>query len=94
MAGTFTLTITTITSTRSAFGETRSSERNELVYLLEKACRQIGDGADGMIFDQYNNNVGSFIYGAGMINAPGGGGGGNPAYKFNNANDSQYLPWI
>lgn len=70
MAGTFTLTINSYDSTQSTFGETRLSERLELVYLIRKAAQQIGSGLpSAVLVDQGYLNVGSYVYGVGMINA-------------------------
>ena len=70
MAGIFTLTITSIASTTSAFGESKASERTELVYLLNQAAQAIGSGKPSAhLIDQGGNDVGNYVFGAGMINA-------------------------
>jgi hypothetical protein len=70
MAGTFSVSITTIASTTSSFGETKSSERSELVYLLQQVAQAVGSGRPSVpIVDRMGNSVGTYTYGAGMINA-------------------------
>jgi hypothetical protein len=70
MAGNFTLTITTESTPTSNFGETKDSERRQIVRLLEKVIQQVGSGAPSShILDAQGVDVGSYTYGAGMINA-------------------------
>lgn len=66
--GAFTLTI----NTNAGFGETGKPhiENGEIVYVLRKVMQQVGSGvASSAIIDRNGNNVGSYSYGAGMINA-------------------------
>lgn len=67
-AGAFTLTI----NTNAGFGETGKpqTERVEVAYLLEKVAQDVASGRpSSAIIDRNGNNVGSYTYGAGMINA-------------------------
>lgn len=66
--GAFTLTI----NTNSGFGETGKPhiENGELVAMLRQVLQDVGSGkASRHIFDRNGNDVGSYTYGAGMINA-------------------------
>jgi hypothetical protein len=70
MAGDFTLTITSEATTTSAFGETSMSERLEIVRLLQQVIQQVGSGSPSShLIDAKGNDVGSYSYGVGMINA-------------------------
>jgi len=70
VAGTFSLSITTTSTTTSSFGESRASERAELAYLLRQAVAQIHSGRPSApLIDRNGNAAGSYTYGAGMINA-------------------------
>lgn len=67
-SGAFTLTI----NTNSGFGETGRPhvENAHLRWLLEQVAQDVGSGrASRAIIDQNGNNVGSYSFGAGMINA-------------------------
>ena len=69
MAGTFSLTINTITSNTSQFGETKASERAALVDLLQQVENAVGSGKpSAAIRDRNGNNVGTYTYGSGMLN--------------------------
>jgi hypothetical protein len=66
--GAFTLTI----NTNSGFGETGRPhvENCELAYLLRVVVSAVQAGKpSAAIIDRSGNNVGSYSYGAGMINA-------------------------
>lgn len=66
--GAFTLTI----NTNAGFGETgRAHTENAAVRdMLLKVAQQVGSGvASSAIIDRNGNNVGSYTWGAGMINA-------------------------
>jgi hypothetical protein len=67
-SGTFTLTI----NTNAGFGETgRPHTENAAVRdLLLQVAQDVGSGRPSRaIIDRSGNNVGSYSYGAGMINA-------------------------
>ncbi len=67
-AGAFTLTI----NTNAGFGETGRGdiEREVVCYLLRQVAQDVGSGKPSRhIFDGNGNDVGSYTYGAGMINA-------------------------
>jgi hypothetical protein len=67
-SGAFTLTI----NTNAGFGETGRPhiENAEIVYLLRQVAQDVGSGKPSRaIIDRSGNNVGSYSYGAGMINA-------------------------
>jgi hypothetical protein len=66
-AGTFTLTITT----NASFGETGRGdiERYMVGDMLEQVAQDVRSGRPSRaIIDNNGNNVGSYTYGAGMIN--------------------------
>lgn len=66
--GAFTLTI----NTNAGFGETARphTESVQLRRMLMKVAQDVGSGkASSAIIDDNGNNVGSYSYGAGMINA-------------------------
>lgn len=66
--GAFTLTI----NTNAGFGETGKPhiENGELVFMLRKVTQEVGSGRpSSAIIDRNGNNVGSYSYGAGTINA-------------------------
>lgn len=64
--GTFTLTI----NTNASFGERTHSENMALADMLRQVTAAVGSGKpSGPILDRNRNNVGSYTYGAGLINA-------------------------
>ena len=66
--GAFTLTI----NTNAGFGDTGKPhiENGELCYLLRQVAQDVGSGRPSRaIIDRSGNNVGSYSYGAGTINA-------------------------
>jgi hypothetical protein len=66
--GAFTLTI----NTNSGFGETGKPhiEQQQIRRLLTKVAQQVGSGtASSHILDDNGNDVGSYTWGAGTINA-------------------------
>jgi hypothetical protein len=66
--GAFTLTI----NTNSGFGETGKPhiENTEIAYMLRQVAQDVQSGRPSRaIIDRNGNNVGSYSYGAGMINA-------------------------
>lgn len=66
--GAFTLTI----NTNAGFGETGRphTENCELVFLLRQVAQDVGSGRSSRaIIDRSGNNVGSYSFGAGTINA-------------------------
>jgi hypothetical protein len=66
MAGTFTLSITT----NSSFGDSKASERQQLIRALEWVVQEIGSGRPSAhIFDPARSDIGSYVFGAGMLNA-------------------------
>jgi hypothetical protein len=70
MAGTFTLTINTLAPQSGSFGETASSERTEVCYLLHQAIQTIQSGKSSThLIDRKGNDVGSYSFGAGTINS-------------------------
>lgn len=67
-SGAFTLTI----NTNSGFGETGKPhiEQQQIRRMLLKVAQQVGSGAaSSHIIDDSGNDVGSYSYGAGTINA-------------------------
>lgn len=67
-SGAFTLTI----NTNSGFGETARphTENLEIVSMLRKVMQEVGSGrSSSAILDRNGNNVGSYSFGAGTINA-------------------------
>jgi hypothetical protein len=65
-SGAFTLTI----NTNSSFGEHVHSENAALVDMLRQVAAAVGAGkASAAIIDRNKNNVGSYSYGTGMLNA-------------------------
>jgi hypothetical protein len=68
MAGTFTVTI----NTNAGFGESPRlhTENAEIAYLLRQVTQAVLSGRpSSAIIDRNGNNVGSYTYGAGMLNA-------------------------
>lgn len=66
--GAFTLTI----NTNAGFGETGRGdiEREVVRDMLQQVAQDVGSGRPSRhIFDRNGNDVGSYTYGAGMINA-------------------------
>ena len=67
--GAFTLTITS-SNTTGTFGETKHSENTEIAYLLRQVIQDVASGRpSAAIIDRMGNNVGSYAYGTGMLNA-------------------------
>lgn len=67
-SGPFTLTI----NTNAGFGETGQGhiERQVLVRMLQQIAQEIGSGCvSSHIIDDNGNDIGSYTYGTGMINA-------------------------
>lgn len=66
--GAFTLTI----NTNAGFGETARphTENAEIAYMLRQVIQDVASGRPSRhIFDRNGNDVGSYSFGAGMINA-------------------------
>lgn len=64
--GAFTLTI----NTNASFTESHHGENAAIRDMLEQVGQAVGSGrASGPILDRNHNNVGSYTFGAGMINA-------------------------
>lgn len=65
-AGAFTLTI----NTNASFGEARHTENAALRDMLYQVAQSVGSGvASRHIFDRNGNDVGSYAFGTGMVNA-------------------------
>lgn len=64
--GTFTLTI----NTRATFGENINSEQIEISYMLHQVAQDVASGRSSRhIIDRAGNDVGSYSFGAGTLNA-------------------------